>query len=104
MSLWLPQTDGEALGRAAARPACGGRRCVLLVDDAILLREVMSEFLGELRFRVRDAAGGGEALAVLDAGEAVDVLVTDLSMPGMDGLELIRAARDRPGLGCRRSC
>ena len=48
---------------------------------------------------VRVANGGAEALALLDSGEAVDVLVTDLSMPGMDGLALIRAARQRqPGL------
>ena len=45
------------------------------------------------------AANGTEALALLAAGEAVDALVTDLSMPGMDGLAVIRAAQERrPGL------
>ena len=44
-------------------------------------------------------ATDAEALALLAAGEAVDVLVTDLSMPGMDGLAIIRAAQARrPGL------
>src|ERR1700748_2649357 len=41
------------------------------------------------------AAKGNEALALINAGEVVDVLVTDLSMPGMDGLELIRAVQQR---------
>ena len=41
------------------------------------------------------AQGGAEALALLDAGEAIDALVTDLSMPGMDGLAVIRAVQAR---------
>ena len=41
------------------------------------------------------ASGGAEALALLAAGEAVDILVTDLSMPGMDGLAVIRAVQER---------
>lgn len=38
----------------------------------------------------RTAASGTDALAILDAREAVDLMITDLSMPGMDGLTLIR--------------
>jgi KaiC/GvpD/RAD55 family RecA-like ATPase len=44
---------------------------------------------------VLTAANGTEALPLLAAGEAVDAIVTELSMPGMDGLALIRAARER---------
>jgi CheY-like chemotaxis protein len=45
------------------------------------------------------AGDGAEALALLDRGEAVDALVSDLSMPGMSGTALIDAAqRRRPGL------
>jgi CheY-like chemotaxis protein len=45
------------------------------------------------------AARGAEALALLDSEEAVDVLVSDLSMPGMGGLVVIREAQlRRPGL------
>jgi CheY-like chemotaxis protein len=45
------------------------------------------------------AASGAEALALLTEGEQVDVLVTDLAMPGMDGIAAIRGAREhRPGL------
>ena len=45
------------------------------------------------------ASNGAEAMALLGPGETIDILVTDLSMPGMDGLALIRAAQvRRPGL------
>jgi len=45
------------------------------------------------------ADGGARALGLLASGAAVDILVTDLSMPGMDGLGLIRAAQEQhPGL------
>jgi CheY-like chemotaxis protein len=55
--------------------------------------------LEEAGHAVAAVGTGAEALTMLDAGEAVDLLISDLSMPGMDGLELIRQAQDRrPGL------
>ena len=101
----LPTLAGEAAAqdvRDAAASAAGKRDAaarVLLVDDEDLLREVLAEQLDEAGYGVLVAANGNEALALLAAGEAVDVLVTDLSMPGMDGLAVIRAAQERrPGL------
>ena len=102
VTLWLPQASPQAVSAAPVAPpaeAPGARLLVLLVDDEPLLREVLSEYLEDWHCSVRVASGGVEALALLDAGEAVDVLVTDLSMPGMDGVALIRAAQARrPGL------
>ena len=50
-------------------------------------------------FAALTAADGADALALLDKGEAVDALIADLSMPGMNGLAVMRAARQRrPGL------
>ena len=98
VTLWLPQACpqvAEPPAPAAPPDAPRGRLRVLLVDDEPLLREVLSEYLDELGLAVRTVDGGDAALALLDAGEAVDVLVTDLSMPGMDGLALIRAAQER---------
>jgi len=72
---------------------------ILVVDDEALVREVLAEQLEDSGYSVLVAANGTEALALLAAGEAVDALVTDLSMPGMDGLAVIRAAQERrPGL------
>lgn len=58
---------------------------VLLVDDEPGVRFALTEVLVDRGYRVKCAASGAEALAALDG---VDVVVTDLSMPGMDGLEL----------------
>ncbi len=72
---------------------------LLLVDDEDLLREVLAEQLETAGYRVLVAANGTEALALLAVGEAVDALITDLSMPDVDGLAVIRGAQDRyPGL------
>ncbi len=72
---------------------------VLLVDDELPVREVLTLQLEDFGFDLLPAADGAEALVLLAGGEAVDMLVTDLSMPGMDGLALIRAAQDnQPGL------
>ena len=59
---------------------------VLLVDDEPGVRFALTEVLRDRGYRVICACSGSEALAALDG---VDVVVTDLSMPGMDGLELV---------------
>ncbi|MFL5256568.1 MAG: response regulator, partial [Rhodopila sp.] len=57
--------------------------------------------LEELGFTLLVASGGVEAVALLEAGETVDALVSDLSMPGMNGVTTIEKARSlRPGLPC----
>jgi len=106
ITLWLPAADSDgaqdtmvptaALG--LAKTATTHSR-ILVVDDEALVREVLAEQLEDSGYSVLVAANGTEALALLAAGEAVDALVTDLSMPGMDGLAVIRAAQERrPGL------
>jgi CheY-like chemotaxis protein len=81
-------------------PAQGGRRpCVLLVDDEPVVREVLAAELGEAGYEVAESENGESALKLLDRGSEVDILVTDLAMPGIDGVALIRAAQGRrPGL------
>lgn len=69
---------------------------VLLVDDDAGVRFALTEVLCDRGYRVIGASSGAEALASLDG---VDVVVTDLSMPGMDGLELLsRIAARAPEL------
>jgi CheY-like chemotaxis protein len=69
---------------------------VLLVDDDPGVRFALTEVLRERGYHVTCAASGAQALTLL-AG--IDVVVTDLAMPGMDGLELVSQIRARaPGL------
>ena len=90
--LWLP-----AVPTAAAGPA-SGRACAVLVDDDAEVRDIMADTLAARGLRVFTHADAGSALAQLGA-EAPDVLISDLSMPGTDGMTLIRQARAlRPGL------
>jgi CheY-like chemotaxis protein len=68
---------------------------VLVVDDDALVREVLAGHLQDRGYRTLQASDGLAALARFDAGEAADLMVTDLSMPGMNGLVLIEEARRR---------
>jgi signal transduction histidine kinase len=65
---------------------------VLVVDDDDAVREIHSIMLSDLGYKVRSAAGAAEALAMLDAQGAVDLLFTDVVMPEMDGRRLAEAA------------
>jgi len=71
---------------------------VLVVDDKRMIRELCREALERDHLRVLSAANGDEALALADRW-IVDVLVTDIVMPGLDGFGLLRALRHRyPGM------
>jgi len=72
---------------------------VLLVEDDDLIRSSSADMLSELRHTVLQAADAASALRLM-AAEAVDVLVTDVGLPGVSGVELAqRALEIRPGLG-----
>lgn len=70
------------------------RRHILIVDDEELFREICQEMLEERGYRVSVAADASEALAVLHS-DHVDLLVADITLPGMDGLTLIEQMRTR---------
>ncbi len=84
--------------RADSSPATA---TILLVEDEALIRTVVAEGFRDEGFTVIEAADAAEALAVLAAGLQVDVLFTDVRMPGtMDGLTLARVvSRTRPDIG-----
>jgi DNA-binding NtrC family response regulator len=75
-------------------PAVAGAR-VLVVDDHAPARESMIETLRHAGYQADACRAAPEALARL-ATESYDVVITDLRMPGMSGLEFIRALRHRP--------
>jgi PAS domain S-box-containing protein len=101
VTLWLPRANERAVAEAApdAPQADTDSRSVLLVDDDALVCDVLAASLEDAGYTVLRSASGKLALARLAAGERVDIIVSDLTMPGMDGLALIRAAQQqRPGL------
>jgi diguanylate cyclase (GGDEF)-like protein len=65
---------------------------ILAIDDQLYFRVFLEDLLGQEGYAVEVAAGGEEALARLEA-EAFDLVLTDLVMPGMDGLELVQRVR-----------
>jgi two-component system response regulator (stage 0 sporulation protein F) len=66
---------------------------LLIVDDETPVREVLSEYFGDQGYAVQTAADGNEALAAIGR-QRPDVVLADIRMPGMDGVELLRRLRD----------
>ncbi|AUT72753.1 response regulator [Paraburkholderia hospita] len=81
--------------QAPARPS-SGQPTILVTDDNEVNRKVLARQLDVLGYRCLVASSGDEALDVLSR-EAVDLLVTDLQMPGMSGVELARHVRATSG-------
>jgi PAS domain S-box-containing protein len=108
VTLWLPQAheaSREAPGEArrarvpALEPGQAAGALILLVDDEPAIRAILADTLRRQGFRVEAAEDGRAALARLERDREVDLLVTDLAMPEVDGVSLIRAARAiQPGL------
>ncbi len=73
-------------------------RSILVVEDDPLTREAMASILGSAGHKVRGAAEGEEALAVLRQGPLPDLIVLDLLMPGMDGWHFRREQLREPAL------
>jgi two-component system chemotaxis sensor kinase CheA len=69
------------------------RRQLLLVDDSAFFRNMLMPVLGAAGYSVSAAASGQEALGLIRGGRHFDLIVTDLEMPGMDGLALAQAIR-----------
>ena len=72
-------------------------RRVLIVDDSVSMRQMVGFTLRQGGFEVVEAGHGQEALDKL-AGASVDLIITDLNMPVMDGITLIRNLRALPAM------
>ena len=101
--LLLPASSAEA--EAPRRPAVGGKLVggtekILLVEDDATVLALTLDVLGGLGYQVATATNAAEALAILQSDRELDLLFTDVIMPGgVSGLSLARTARElRPGL------
>jgi PAS domain S-box-containing protein len=92
---WEPSEEGRR-----AEPGAGAGRTVLVVDDEPSVRMLIHEVLGELGYKVLQAEDADAGLKILQSSTPIDLLVTDVGLPGgMNGRQLADAARvTRPKL------
>ena len=79
--------------RNAANAPASPRRRILIVDDAEGIRTYLAHLLEAKGFDVDTAEDGSNALALLEGGAAPDVVLLDIMMPGIDGIETLRRIR-----------
>jgi PAS domain S-box-containing protein len=103
VKLYLPRHLGDIAAehasavKAAEHAATG--ETVLVVEDEPVVRGVILEMLGEQGYRTMEAVDGPSGLRILRMGERIDLLVTDVGLPGMNGRQLADQAREtRPDL------
>jgi signal transduction histidine kinase/CheY-like chemotaxis protein len=102
--LFLPRLNAALAESEAEQPPpelqpLPVRKTVLLVDDEPTIRDLSTEVLREAGFNVIEASDGTSGLSLLESDVAIDLLVTDIGMPGMNGKEMAdRARRTRPDL------
>ncbi len=99
VQVFLPRHLGSMVQDTPAPgdPAPTGQRSptVLVIDDEATVLMLIREVLEELAYTVIEAADGPMGLALLDRSEPVDLLITDIGLPGMNGREVADAARRR---------
>ncbi len=105
VKLYLPRYYGEAedageeIGELTGAHRAEHGEVVLVVEDETAVRALVVDVLGELGYRAVEAADGLAGLRLLQSAMRVDLLVTDVGLPGLNGRQLADAARQlRPDL------
>ncbi|PZV15446.1 MAG: two-component hybrid sensor and regulator [Leptolyngbya sp.] len=93
-SLWEQSADGMV----PEAPAAKVEPMVLIVDDSITVRELLSMTFNKVGYRVEQARDGQEAWEKLRSGLPCDIVFCDIEMPRMDGLELLSRIQKDPNL------
>lgn len=98
--IYFPRTDAELTPADESPIRLSGSESLLLVEDDRAVRELVDRILSKRGYKVTVAADGREALrAFVAAPDQIDMVVTDLIMPGMSGRELVQAiSQIRPNL------
>jgi len=103
VKIYLPRHCGEAAADAAVepsrrRPRAEAGETVLVVDDEPTVRMLVGDTLAELGYQTIEAADAASALTVLESDVEIDLLITDVGLPGgMNGKQMADAARARRG-------
>ena len=92
---FLPQAYADWFHRRDARSVALARK-IMLVDDSAFFRDMLAPLIKAAGYQVLAVASATQALAAIKSGARVDVVVTDIEMPGMDGFGLALALRDNP--------
>lgn len=97
VTIRLPHSPADSVAtRETATPSIPASPLqILIIDDEVEVRGALAETLTAMGHKVVWTTGGREGLAWLDAGEPVDLVLTDLGMPGMNGWEVARAVKAR---------
>jgi PAS domain S-box-containing protein len=98
VKLYLPRVDlpEDRLTVVDSGPVVGGTETILVAEDDEEVRATVVEMLGALGYRVLTAKDAANALAVIESGVPIDLLLTDVVMPGpLRSPELARLARER---------
>lgn len=96
VKLYLPRTDQPEVVAMTlpVGPAVGGDETILVVEDDLAVQETVIELLSGLGYRVLKASDAQSALSILQSGMAIDLLFTDVVMPGkLSSTELVRQAK-----------
>jgi PAS domain S-box-containing protein len=103
VKLYLPRRHGDVAAQHASavkgveHTAAG--ETVLVVEDEPIVRGVILEMLGEQGYRTLEAVDGPSGLRILRGNERIDLLVSDIGLPGLNGRQLVDQAREtRPDL------
>src|SRR5262249_56030949 len=79
--------------RRAVKPQAAEKTHILVIDDDPDVRWITSENLREIGYLVTEADSGRAALAILERGEPCDLIIADLVMNGLTGVDTLRLAR-----------
>ncbi len=94
-----PVASTAAVASASLMDRNQQRGKVLVVEDVMLIRMATVDMLEQIGFSAAEAGDGAEALALLQADPAIEILLTDLGLPGMNGRQLVEEAlRLKPSL------
>ncbi len=92
---YLPQAFGDWF-RPRQQSTARHARSLLLIDDSVFFRNMLALVLKAAGYEVTTAAGGEEAIGLLQHGRRFDVILTDIDMPGMSGFDFAELVRNDP--------